>query len=79
MAELRTCIPNYQFQQMVIEAMMNEETSDILDLIVYLVEEIAGDPESGEHLQNLIEIIGSYLPSENSEEASALTQTLGVE
>ena len=79
MAELRTCIPNQQFQQMVIEAMMNEETSDILDLIVDLVEEIAGDPESGEHLQNLIEIIGSYLPSEYSEEASALTQTLGVE
>ena len=79
MAELRVGIPNQQFQQMVIEAMMNEEVDDYVQLIVALVEEIAGDPESGEHLQNLIEIIGSYLPSEYSEEASALTQTLGVE
>ena len=64
---------------MVVEGVMNEETSDILDLIVDLVEEIAGDPESVEHLKNLIELISGYLPSEYSEEASALTQTLGVE
>ena len=79
MAELRVEVPNHQFRRMVIEGVMNEETSDIVDLIIDLVEEIAGDPESVEHLRNLIEIINGYLPSEYSEEASALTQTLGVE
>ena len=29
--------------------------------------------------KNLVELINGYLPSEYSEEASALTQTLGVE
>jgi hypothetical protein len=53
---------------MVVEGVMNEETSDILDLIVDLVEEIAGDPESVEHLKNLIELISGYLPSEEEEE-----------
>ena len=59
MAELRTCIPNYQFQQMVIEAMMNEEVDDYVQLIVSLVEEVAS--EEGV-VKDLIEIIGSYLP-----------------
>ena len=67
-AELRVEVPNHQFRRMVVEGVMNEETSDIIDIIVDLVEEIAGDPESGEHLQNLIEIIGSYLPVEEEEE-----------
>ena len=57
MAELRTCIPNYQFQQMVIEAMMNEETEDYMQLIVSLVEEISGEEEA---MKDLLEIIGSY-------------------
>lgn len=61
MAELRTCIPNYQFQQMVIEAMMNEETEDYMQLIVSLVEEISGEQEA---MKDLLEIIGSYLPEE---------------
>ena len=61
MAELRTCIPNYQFQQMVIEAMMNEETEDYMQLIVSLVEEISGEEEA---MKDLLEIIGSYLPEE---------------
>lgn len=78
-AELRVEVPNHQFRRMVVEGVMNEETSDIVDLIVDLVEEIAGDPESVEHLKNLIDLINGYLPSEYSEEASALTQTLGVE
>ena len=78
-AELRVEVPNHQFRRMVVEGVMNEETNDIVDLIVDLVEEIAGDPESVEPLKNLIEIIRGYLPSEYSEEASALTQTLGVE
>ena len=68
MAELRVEVPNHQFRRMVVEGVMNEETSDILDLIVDLVEEIAGDPESVEHLRNLIEIIGSYLPVEEEVE-----------
>lgn len=59
MAELRTCIPNQQFQQMVIEAMMNEEVDDYVQLIVALVEEVAS--EEGV-VKDLIEIIGSYLP-----------------
>lgn len=59
MAELRTYIPNQQFQQMVIEAMMNEEVDDYVQLIVALVEEVAG--EDGV-VKDLIEIIGSYLP-----------------
>ena len=79
MAELRVEVPNPQFRRMVVEGVMNEETSDIVDLIVDLVEEIAGDPESVEPLKNLIDLINGYLPSEYSEEASALTQTLGVE
>lgn len=62
MAELRTCIPNYQFQQMVIEAMMNEETEDYMQLIVSLVEEISGEQES---MKDLLEIIGSYLPGDS--------------
>ena len=61
MAELRTCIPNYQFQQMVIEAMMNEEVDDYVQLIVSLVEEISGEEEA---IKDLLEIIGSYLPEE---------------
>ena len=61
MAELRTCIPNYQFQQMVIEAMMNEEVDDYVQLIVALVEEVAG--EDGV-VKDLIEIISNYLPAE---------------
>ena len=61
MAELRTCIPNQQFQQMVIEAMMNEETEDYMQLIVSLVEEISGEEEA---IKDLLEIIGSYLPEE---------------
>lgn len=61
MAELRTCIPNQQFQQMVIEAMMNEEVDDYVQLIVALVEEVAS--EEGV-VKDLIEIIGSYLPAE---------------
>ncbi len=65
MAELRTCIPNQQFQQMVIEAMMNEEVDDYVQLIVALVEEVAG--EDGV-VKDLIEIIGSYLPVEEEEE-----------
>ena len=59
MAELRTCIPNQQFQQMVIEAMMNEEVDDYMQLIVALVEEISGEQEA---MKDLLEIIGSYLP-----------------
>lgn len=62
MAELRTCIPNYQFQQMVIEAMMNEETEDYMQLIVSLVEEISGEQEA---MKDLLEIIGSYLPEDS--------------
>ena len=65
MAELRTCIPNYQFQQMVIEAMMNEETEDYMQLIVSLVEEISGEEEA---MKDLLEIIGSYLPVEEGSE-----------
>lgn len=61
MAELRTCIPNQQFQQMVIEAMMNEEVDDYVQLIVALVEEVAG--EDGV-VKDLIEIISNYLPAE---------------
>ena len=62
MAELRTCIPNYQFQQMVIEAMMNEETEDYMQLIVSLAEEISGEQEA---MKDLLEIIGSYLPEDS--------------
>ncbi len=62
MAELRTCIPNYQFQQMVIEAMMNEETEDYMQLIVSLVEEISWEEEA---MKDLLEIIGSYLPEDS--------------
>lgn len=62
MAELRTCIPNQQFQQMVIEAMMNEETEDYMQLIVSLVEEISGEEEA---MKDLLEIIGSYLPEDS--------------
>ncbi len=65
MAELRTCIPNQQFQQMVIEAMMNEEVDDYVQPIVALVEEVAG--EDGV-VKDLIEIIGSYLPVEEGSE-----------
>ena len=61
MAELRTCIPNSQFHQMVVEAMMNEETEDYMQLIVSLVEEISGEEEA---MKDLLEIIGSYLPEE---------------
>lgn len=61
MAELRIGIPNQQFQQMVIEAMMNEEVDDYVQLIVALVEEVAG--EEGV-VKDLLEIIGSYLPEE---------------
>ena len=62
MAELRTWFPNYQFQQMVIEAMMNEETEDYMQLIVSLVEEISGEEEA---MKDLLEIIGSYLPEDS--------------
>lgn len=62
MAELRTCIPNQQFQQMVIEAMMNEEVDDYVQLIVALVEEVAG--EEGV-VKDLLEIIESYLPEDS--------------
>lgn len=62
MAELRTGIPNQQFQQMVIEAMMNEEVDDYVQLIVALVEEVAG--EEGV-VKDLLEIIGSYLPEDS--------------
>ena len=65
MAELRTCIPNQQFQQMVVEAMMNEEVDDYVQLIVALVEEVAG--EDGV-VKDLIEVIGSYLPVEEGSE-----------
>ena len=65
MAELRTCIPNYQFHQMVVEAMMNEETEDYMQLIVALVEEVAG--EDGV-VKDLIEIISNYLPTEEDSE-----------
>lgn len=65
MAELRTCIPNQQFQQMVIEAMMNEEVDDYVQLIVALVEEVAG--EDGV-VKDLIEVISTYLPSEETSE-----------
>ena len=61
MAELRVGIPNQQFQQMVIDAMMNEEVDDYVQLIVALVEEVAG--EEGV-VKDLLEIIGSYLPEE---------------
>ena len=61
MAELRIWIPNQQFQQMVIEAMMNEEVDDYVQLIVALVEEVAG--EDGV-VKDLIEIISNYLPVE---------------
>lgn len=57
-------VPNYQFRRMVVKAMQDEDTSEILDLIVDLVEEVAGDPKSGEHLENLIEILSSYLPED---------------
>lgn len=62
MAELRIGIPNQQFQQMVIEAMMNEEVDDYVQLIVALVEEVAG--EEGV-VKDLLEIIGSYLPEDS--------------
>lgn len=62
MAELRVGIPNQQFQQMVIEAMMNEEVDDYVQLIVSLVEEVAG--EEGV-VKDLLEIIGSYLPEDS--------------
>ena len=62
MAELRTYIPNQQFQQMVVEAMMNEETEDYMQLIVSLVEEISGEQEA---MKDLLEIIGSYLPEDS--------------
>lgn len=62
MAELRTCIPNQQFQQMVVEAMMNEEVDDYVQLIVALVEEISGEQEA---MKDLLEIIGSYLPEDS--------------
>lgn len=62
MAELRVGIPNQQFQQMVIEAMMNEEVDDYVQLIVALVEEVAG--EEGV-VKDLLEIIGSYLPEDS--------------
>lgn len=62
MAELRTYIPNQQFQQMVVEAMMNEETEDYMQLIVSLVEEISGEEEA---MKDLLEIIGSYLPEDS--------------
>lgn len=62
MAELRTGIPNQQFQQMVIEAMMNEEVDDYVQLIVALVEEVAG--EEGV-VKDLLEIIESYLPEDS--------------
>lgn len=65
MAELRTHIPNQQFQQMVIEAMMNEEVDDYVQLIVALVEEVAG--EDGV-VKDLIEVISTYLPSEETSE-----------
>ena len=65
MAELRTCIPNYQFQQMVVEAMINEEVDDYVQLIVALVEEVAG--EDGV-VKDLIEVISTYLPSEETSE-----------
>ena len=64
MAELRTYIPNQQFQQMVVEAMMNEETEDYMQLIVSLVEEVAG--EDGV-VKDLIEIISNYMPVEEEE------------
>lgn len=44
---------------MVIEAMMNEEVDDYMQLIVALVEEISGEQEA---MKDLLEIIGSYLP-----------------
>ena len=47
---------------MVIEAMMNEEVDDYVQLIVALVEEVAG--EDGV-VKDLIEIIGSYLPEDS--------------
>lgn len=62
MAELRVGIPNQQFQQMVVEAMMNEEVDDYVQLIVALVEEVAG--EEGV-VKDLLEIIGSYLPEDS--------------
>jgi hypothetical protein len=62
MAELRTYIPNQQFQQMVVEAMMNEEVDDYVQLIVSLVEEVAG--EEGV-VKDLLEIIESYLPEDS--------------
>ena len=62
MAELRVGIPNQQFQQMVIDAMMNEEVDDYVQLIVALVEEVAG--EEGV-VKDLLEIIGSYLPEDS--------------
>lgn len=62
MAELRTYIPNQQFQQMVVEAMMNEEVDDYVQLIVSLVEEVAG--EEGV-VKDLLEIIESYLPKDS--------------
>lgn len=65
MAELRVGIPNQQFQQMVIEAMMNEEVDDYVQLIVALVEEVAG--EEGV-VKDLIEIISNYLPAEGDSE-----------
>ena len=64
MAILDIEVPNYQFRRMVVKAMQDEDTSEILDLIVDLVEEVAGDPKSVEHLENLIEILSSYLPED---------------
>ncbi len=49
---------------MVIEAMMNEEVDDYVQLIVALVEEVAG--EDGV-VKDLIEIISNYLPVEEEE------------
>ncbi len=65
MAELRTCIPNQQFQQMVVEAMINEEVDDYVQLIVALVEEISGEQEA---MKDLLDLIGSYLPVEEGSE-----------
>jgi len=47
---------------MVVEAMMNEETEDYMQLIVSLVEEISGEEEA---MKDLLEIIGSYLPEDS--------------
>lgn len=47
---------------MVVEAMMNEEVDDYVQLIVALVEEISGEQEA---MKDLLEIIGSYLPEDS--------------